>query len=275
MKKKLKIKCIIAIVLSLALLLTSLTTQNKVIAAENINSQIVYVNGHEICVSVNAETGIITAQSTDTKDDSYLEISNNGDNIVNIFDETEKQYEDYELEIEDFSYTDMDIDVIDDSGNIVESFDNPNIILNELHKSRSAVAIVTGITIKTLITAVLKAAACIAVAGVIYYGAKAAVKAISKSSSKKRYYYKAYIYNKNVFISIKSGISKASAIKLIKSGKNVYTYTASLAKSVVTATGKKCSAKEISCLKGKVRLWHYHTVPKNGSHIFFGTPVTY
>lgn len=217
---------------------------------------------------------MLNQQITDIFDDSYLEISSDGDGIATVYDEEEEQYTEYLLEIDELSYDDMDIDVID-GGEIIESFDDIDDIINDSYEGQATVAVITGITIQTLITAILKAAACIAVAGVIYYGAKAAVKAIQKNSSKKKSYYKAYIYNKNVFISLKSKISKKSAVKRIKSGLNVYTYTASLAKSAVLATGRKCSSKEISDLKGKVRLWHYHTIPKNKSHIFFGVPVTY
>ncbi|MGL5260639.1 MAG: hypothetical protein ACRC7V_11065 [Lachnospiraceae bacterium] len=196
--------------------------------------------------------------------------------MVTVYDETEEKFDNYSLEIEELSYNDVEVDVVDDDGEVVESFDSPDDVIEDTYDGQAAVVVVvTGITVGTLITAILEAAACIAIAGVIYYGAKAAVKAIEKSSSKQKYYYKAYIYDKNVFIAIKNSISKASAVSRIKSGLNVYTYTASLAKSAVTATGLGCSSKDISDLSGKIRFWHYHTVPKNKSHIFFGLPVTY
>lgn len=124
--------------------------------------------------------------------------------------------------------------------------------------------------------AALEAAACIAIAGIIYYGAKAAVKAIEKNSKKQKYYYKAYIYKNNVFINISNTISRVSASNRLKAGSDTYTYTASLAKQIVNDAGGPCSAKDISNNKGKLNFYHYHigTIKKHTSaHSFFGIGV--
>ncbi|MGL5260638.1 MAG: hypothetical protein ACRC7V_11060 [Lachnospiraceae bacterium] len=71
MKNKIRLKSILAVTLSLTIVLTSANFQGNVLAAESTEEQIVYVDGNEISVSVNPETGTIVAQSTDRNDDSY------------------------------------------------------------------------------------------------------------------------------------------------------------------------------------------------------------
>lgn len=169
----------------------------------------------------------------------------------------------------------VDIEVIDEDGNVVEKNDEYDDLINDSYDGQVAatVTVVTAITVESLITALLASAACIAVSGVIYYGAKAAVHEIEKTKNQKKYYYKAYINNKNVFINL-NRISKASAISHIRRGKDIYTYTKSLAKAVTKESGLGVSSPDISCFKGKkVKFYHYHTSPQNGSHIFYGVPV--
>lgn len=239
-------------------------------------SEVVYVDGNPIRVTVNPLNGTIMAEAVNKRDDSSLVISENSENIVTIYDNNENNYVDYELDIEDLSYDEIDVDVYDEDGDIVESYDDVNDLLDDTYEGQAAtVTVVTTITVGSLITALLEAAACIAIAGVIYYGAKAAVKAITQKSQKKDYYYKAYIYNKNVFINISNSISKTSAITRIKTKQNVYTFYSSNAKAIVKSTGLGCTASEISDLKGKIRFYHYHTANRNGAHSFYGNPVTY
>lgn len=270
------VKQFIAFVLTIAISVTLLENASIVNASESLTdtSQIVYVDGNAIRVTTNVESGIITAESVDKSDYSVLEISEYSDNIVTIYDESECAYVDYCLDIEDLSTEDIDITVKDQDGEIVESYENVDDLLEDSYEGQVAITVVAGITVSALITAILTAAACIAVSGVIYYGAKAAVKAIEKSAEQKKYYYKAYIYEKNVFINLNQ-ISTESAKTRIRTGQSIYSYTASLAKSAVTSTGLGCSSSDISCLSGKIRFYHYHTSPRNGSHSFYGAAITY
>lgn len=57
----------------------------------------------------------IISESVDRKDQSILEISSNGDSIVTVYDDQECAYEEYELDICDMSYDDVDIKVLDNS----------------------------------------------------------------------------------------------------------------------------------------------------------------
>lgn len=238
-------------------------------------SEVVFVDGNKIKVTIDVATGNVVSESVDSGEKSCLEIKSNGESVATVLDE-EEGYVDYVLDIEDLSYSDVDVKVIDDNGEIVEEYDEYEDIVEDTYEEQAvAVTVVTGITVGTLITAVLEVAACIVVAGVIYYGAKAAVSAIKKSANKRKYYYKAYIYQKNVFINISKNISTESAVKRIRLGKNVYTYTSSRAKKIVVKTGLGYTAPEISDLRGKIRFYHYHTANRNGAHSFYGLPVTY
>ena len=274
MKKK-NFKQSIVIMLIFAIILTS--TQFNVKAIDNnigVTSQRVYVDGEEFIVTTNLDDGVVTVESADKSDESILEITESGEASASVFDASEEEFVDYVLDIEDLSEENLDIEVIDENGNVVEMIDEYDDLIDDSYDGQAAtVTVITAVTVETLITALLVSAACIAIAGVIYYGAKAAVKEIEKSKEQKKYYYKAYIYNKNVFINL-NRISKTSAISRIKNGKNIYTYTKSLAKDVTKVSGLGVSSPDISCFKGKkVKFYHYHTSPKNGSHIFYGVPV--
>lgn len=264
----------IAIVLIFALILTSINFDIN--ASENSTGStrdVVYVDGKEFVVITNLDNGIVSVKTTDKDDESVLEISENGDANITVLDEAEEEFVDYSLNIEDFSEENLDIEVINEDGEVVEKIDEYDDLINDSYDGQAAIAVVTVITVETLITALLASAACIVVSGIVFYGAKAAVREIEKTKKQKKYYYKAYIYNKNVFINL-NRISKTSAISRIKKGKNIYTYTKSLAKAVTKASGLGVSSPDISCFKGKkVKFYHYHTNPKNGSHIFYGVPV--
>ena len=265
----------VATVLSITMILT--TTQLDVDASEcskNNYSEEVYVDGEKFVITTNLDDGTVTVNSADKEDESVLVLSDNAGAEVKVYDAEEKDYEDYFLEIENLSDNDIDIDVIDESGNVIEEIDDYDDLIDDTYEGQMEVAIVTGITIEALITALLQAAACIAVAGVIYYAGKAVVAEIEKSKEQQKYYYKAYIYNKNVFINLANRISRASAISRIRSGVNIYTYKKANAKSVTVDAGLGVSSPDISCFSGKkVKFYHYHTSPKNNSHIFYGAPV--
>lgn len=271
---KINIKKIVSCIIIGALVFT--TSNFKIYANPDTCeiSQVVYIDGNAIEVIVDAENGIIKAQAINGSDDSSLIISENGESTATVYDKTEDEYIDYSLEVETLTKDDVDIAVVDEGGEIVKEIDDYGDIINDTYEEQFAVGIITAITIETLITALLVTAACITVSGVIYYAAKSAVKAIEKNKANKSYYYKAFIYNKNVFINL-NRISTSSAISRIRSGLNIYTYTSSLAKNITLSTGLGCSSPEISDLKGKVRFYHYHTANKNGSHIFYGLPIIY
>lgn len=273
MKKK-----IMSIAVIISLIATELYFGNTTHAMENsaITSEIVYVDGNKIKVTVDLNKRRVISQAAGNRDESYLEIDANGEGTTTIFDEEEGEYIDYELDIDELSYEDVEIDVIDEMGDIAECYNDYEDIVEDRYEEQAvAVTVVTGITVGTLITAILEVAACIVVAGIVFYGAKAAVAYIKKKSEQKKYYYKAYIYEKNVFINLSSKISRKSAVKRIRLGKNVYTYTSSRARAIVLETGLGCTGAEISDLKGKIRFYHYHTANRNKAHSFYGEPITY
>lgn len=239
--------------------------------SEGSYAEVVYVDGNAIKVTVDAENGIIKSQAVDRFDESSLTICENSDNIITVYDDEEEDFVDYEIEINDLSEENVDIEIINENDEIVDEFNDYDELIEDSYDGQASVAVLTTITVGSLITAILEASACIAVASVIYYGAKAAVKAIKKKKENKSYYYKAYIYEKNIFINLKK-ISRASAVSRIKKKKNVYTYKSSNAKNIVLATGLGCTSSEISDLRGKIRFYHYHTANRNGAHSFYGTP---
>ena len=268
------VKKIVSVILVVVLLVVS--TDINVLSSDfkEISEDIVYVDGNEIRVSINTEEGYVKAESTSSQDDSYIIIYEDSGSVINVFDENEMDYVEYDLEIKSLTNEDIDITIYDDNGELYDRFDDINDLFKDSYVTQAAVAVVVGITAETLITAILEAAACIVVASCIFYGAKAAVETIKSSKETRSYYYKAYIYEKNVFINL-NNITYNSAVSRIINKRSIYTYTSSMAKSVVLATGLGCTSSEISDLKGKVRFYHYHTANRNGAHAFYGLPHVY
>lgn len=269
---KITVKKIVSMLLILVMITCSMDVQAW---AEQVVEETVYVDGSPIKVIVDPEKGTIVAEALGQGEDSRLVISETEMNVATVYNEQQQNYVNYKLEINDLSENKVDIEVINEEGNIIDQIDDVNEITNNSYVGRAAVTVITTITVETLITAILEAAACIVVGSVIYYGARAAVTAIKKDKDKKKSYYKAYIYNKNVFIDMYNNISRKKAVKRIKKGKNVYVYSSKKAKQIVKDTGLGCTPSEISCLKGKVRFYHYHTANRNGAHSFYGNTVTY
>lgn len=268
------IKQIVACILVATLFVVNTNIEAYAEEKNNVLKEVVYVDGSAIEVTIDIENGVISSKAVDSSDESSLTIYRDAENEITVYDEAEGDFVNYKIEIEDLTEEDVDVTIIGENNEIVERYDEYNDLIEDSYDGQAAVAVITIITAETLIAAVLQVCACIAVAGVIYYGAKAAVKEIEKTKERKSYYYKAYIFEKNVFINL-NNISYNAAVSRIKSGLNVYTYTAAQAKNIVIATGLGCRPSEISCLEGKIRFYHYHPGIKNGAHSFYGLPVVY
>lgn len=278
-RKKLK-KSLISILLTFVMLFTGIVSQTVNVAANpNVMTEIVYVDGMAIRVSVNAEAGTIEARSLKKEDQSVLKISEKGTDMVRVYEEDQKKYVNYDLEVNDISQEEVDVEVKDKTGEVVEEYDCLEDLTEDSYQGQTAAAVtvITGASISALLSAVLFTAACIIVGGVVYYAAKAAVNAIKRSSYKRNSFYKAYVFEKNVYIGLNSSISKNSAINRLRMQGDIYTYFSGNAVSAVKATHLGCTHRELSCfrIKGKVKFWHYHTGNRNGAHAFYGLPVVY
>lgn len=266
-------KQIMAGILAVALVFSTGGMQVSAKSMEGVVTEIVYVDGNAIKVTIDIMNDKVIAESVEHGDESALVICEGKESVVTVYDVEDETFVEHKIDVDTLTQKKLDLTLTEKGGKKVK-YDKHEDIIKDSYSGQAAITVVTTITVGTLITAVLATAACIIVAGVIYYAAKAAVAEIERSKETKAYYYKAYIHEKNVFVNLNK-ISYTSAVSQIKSGQNVYTYYASNAKKIVTATGLGSTSSEISDLKGKIRFYHYHTANRNGAHSFYGVPYVY
>lgn len=248
----------------------------QVIAATEKVVETVYNDGIEYKVITDVNKGTITIKTADDMNDAELMIyANKSEGTACVYNEENACFENVNLKINTLTEKEVDVVVTDEEDEIVDRITSIDEIVEDSYEPQAAVAVtvVVGITVETLLEVLLGICAAIAVAGVVYYGAKAAVRAIEKTKDDKKAYFKAYIFDKNVFVNIKNKISRAQAISRIRNRDNVYTYTRDQAKDVTVAAGFGVVGPEISCLSGKIVLYHYHRGDRKGAHIFYGVPI--
>lgn len=117
-------KSVFVLVLSFALVLT--TKQLTVCAVELDDTVLktVYVDGQAFIVTTKVDKSSITVKCADNSNDSKIEISEDGIDIVTIYDEEEGEYVDFELDIYSLTEKNIDIDVINECGDVVNTIDN-------------------------------------------------------------------------------------------------------------------------------------------------------
>ena len=257
---------IICILLSLFLLVELINVQTY--AYESIGSlqETVYIDGNKILISLDQD-GNITAISKDCPA-NRLTIDSQGHGSATIR-ENFFNYDEYELDIDELNGDNIDLDIINTEEETFEHIESADELIDDSYDPQVATTIIVGISVKTLITAVLVAAACVVASGIVWYAAKAAVKYIQKQKRETKFY-RAYIYNKNIFIDI-NPVSRANAISRIKRGLSVYTFQRQNAKSIITAAGFGVIGPETSCLKGHIKFAHFHRSDRK-AHSFYGLP---
>ena len=260
--------------------------------AEVVFEDTVYYDGIEYNVEIDAEMGnVVVTGETDGSEgalvladgEASIEIEND-----DIADES------YELAINDLSENDVDVTVYDESGSVVEAYSDFDEIVDDVYEEQAAA---TSVILYVLAAALLVVVTyyIIVKSGVTYVIADHITKAIAaaKSAVKKKarkYYYPAIISKGNIYID-PHGINKNAAAARIASNANVYSYTSSMASSVITSAGYvPCNeagiqnAYDLHTKKRTIQFMHYHrgktnskgTLKKNGkAHSLFGEPYYY
>ena len=121
---------------------------------------------------------------------------------------------------------------------------------------------------------IINVAITVVLAGIVYTVAAKAVEKIKNNNKKKKNYYKARLYNGEVYIAHNNSITKKKAAKRIKNGLGVYTFTQKKASDAMDTAGKGKTKAEIHLKEGKVSFYHYHTKKRNGAHMWYGKAYT-
>lgn len=285
MKKIRKVTSILLITVLLCNAFASNVNAKTLVAG---NATTVYVDGVQFNVAINDNFEVEVEGHTDISD-AYMLIDENGNADLEIENDEEfLDSEDYQLEIDEFSQNDIDIDVYED-GDKVDEISSVEEIIEDAYDGQIAIGITAGgvvISLGMVLEALLAAMLAVIIAGVLYitiskFYAKVQEATSTKREKVKKYYFKAAVWNGQVVVSPKA-ISKAKAISRVKKNLSVYSFTSGMAKAVIVQAGCYCSKPEIDTkrLKGHVYLYHYHKASSKGHplhnggfHSFYGKPI--
>ena len=244
--------------------------------------KIVYVDGVGYSVSIDEDYNI-TLQSVDSDNEAKMVLDNtlSGDIRIDNGNGVEKYKIDISelassdnLDDEDFEYDDIDIEITDQQGNIVEEYDEMDDVILDEYEGQAAIAVGGTIAVGGLVTALLKLALAVCIAGVVCYAVDAVIDQVKRN---RNYCYKAYRALNTVVINPRA-ISYKSAVSRIKKGSDVYTYTKGTAKSIMVSTAQGYYGPENHWAWYKIGSFfnHYHLNShkkgKNAAHMFYGLP---
>lgn len=274
----------------MALIVTTLASisENTSVHAATPNNYVktVYVDGVKFNVSINDNYEIEVAGHTDTSD-AFLLVNQNGIGNLSIDnDSLIAESADYKLDIENLSMTDADVDIYENGIKTDEISSVEEIFEDNYDGQVSIVAGGVTITVGMVLEAMVAALLAVVISEVLFivvtkFYSKVQEAAKEKREKVKKYYFKAAIWNGQVVVAPKA-ISKSKAVARVKANQSIYSFTASMAKSIINQAGYRYSPAEIDGkrYKGHVYLWHYHKANKKGHaihdggfHSFYGAPV--
>lgn len=270
-------KKIIAIILIICMV-TILGTNETFAKIEDGNSKIVYVDGIKIKITEEGENIIITTEEQSVKTKMILDSEGNAS--VYTYNEYGEE-ETLKVKIYELTEENVKIVITREDGEIIQYNSIEDLEADEYIGQTTAVIglgytalYVTGI----IISALLVSATLYYIRGVAY---RALDYALQKAKIAANSFYMAYRYNRIVLVS-KAPISFGKAVAMVRSGQDVYTFYKLNAYAVVSGACMGVKGPEMDSkftasgiLKKGIYYKHYHTNPKNGSHIFFGPAHVY
>lgn len=273
MKKK--FKSISAFILIISLIVNMFAVPVNADSA-NTSAKIVYVDGIRFVCSID-EKGTVTVKSSGKHTGTKIKIYSNGKAEADTIDKN-GTLQSYDVKINELSQKDVNIDIYDEQHRKIGEYNGIESICEDSYEGQTAATAVIAVPVlgaafKALILTIMVAV----IGGITYYVGAKAIEKIKSSSKMRGRYYRAELLNGSVYIAYKNPITKSEAGRRIRRGKSVYSYTKSMAKSAVKASGWRCaSLPEIDSnrKRGKIYFYHYHTNPKNGSHSWYGLPYT-
>lgn len=258
----------LAKIMVLVLITNTIFNVTQVKAQDDNGKKYVYVDGVEYCVYVDEDFNTIVKA---VGEDAELILDKELNGTISIQDGKESGTYDIEVSELDVEQEEMDITVYKEDI-VFENYDDIEEIIPDEYSGQAAIAVAGGtIFVGGLISALVYALVTVTVAGVVCYAVDAIVKQVKQNQ---QYYYKAYLKLGTVVIN-PYAITSTEAKNRIKNGDNTYTYTATLARSIVVATGLGVVGPENHYKWYSLGSFfnHYHTANRNGAHSFYGLPV--
>ena len=166
----------------------------------------IYVDGIKYDYVIDKD-GTIKIETDSSKVNGKLILNSEANGVVQV-ENTDGKLEKYEIEVNDLTIENVDIDIFEDDGDIYEEIDSMEELLTDEYECQAAATVtVTVISISTLLKVLLLIAQTVIIAGVVYYAATTVAEAIQNNDKKRNLYYCAYLRGKDVYISYKQSIS--------------------------------------------------------------------
>lgn len=137
--------------------------------------------------------------------------------------------------------------------------------------SGAAIPLILGIPLLvSALEALLAASAVVIVAGVTYVAVTNAIQALNRDGSSYQHFIAMRLANRPLMIG--GGISFGTAVKIVSGGGDIWSRSQGGAKTVCqSAGGGRPPVGPEKDASGSFKVWHYHTVARNGAHCFYGS----
>jgi len=278
-------KKLISITLVLTMIINLFTI--PVNARESKITETIYINGVKFDVSLN-ENMEITINGSNQNSAAKMTLNSNGEGEIILQNNKEKEF--FDVDINTLNNTEIDVDVFQNN-HLVDTFSTIDDIIEDSYSGQIAIFITTEITITIgmILESLIAAGLVVIISEVLYivatefYSAVQSATKTKKEKAKKKYY-PATVYKGTVVIKPKA-ISKKKAIKRVKKGQSVYSFSSTKARDIILQAGYSHyptgSYGEIDNkrIAGNIYLRHYHIANSkgyaihNGFHSFYGSPV--
>lgn len=249
------LKLVLCLLLSIAMVVQPALAEEIDIMAEAFN---------------DSEIRVIEVSDIETvymdKDGNEIKYNSEEGNFYYIYENTEQLINISDISEDGIVEWNVDSEELQLSGTI-NSMGTP--------EPQMAIAVGGGVSfaISGILSLAMAYATKVVIGGAICYAAHVAAKAI-KNKSNSASYYPAYIMRNNVYVATAIGLSRATAIKRIKRGQNVWAKSAALARSVCMAAspiGVAEYGRHGTVEQGQYP--HYHAVKyylKSGRYVHTG-----
>lgn len=266
-------KRILALVLIVCMSFELIGNDCTISANSELAIKTVYVDGREYHYYIDKEGRF---HLEDSDNEAELILNSNGEADVTLGGDEEV----YSIDFETLTSSDIEATVYNEDGEVVEEYNDIDDVVEDNYEGQFFIAI-PAIVIELLVEVLVCLAATVVVNGVLRYAASVIVKEVSEKKRKQGLIYKAYLHSsepESVYVDVNNTIDATQAKSRIMSGKNIYTYSGTLARQIVISTKLGATLGEITkksnMKKGYVYYYHYHTANRNGAHAWYGKPYT-
>jgi len=255
---------VIAVFLVLVLVVSSFPAFASPIASiHDLDDNYVFVDGVKFSVQTHEDYTVVV-KPVGVNSDAKLVVDMYGQGTVyGVY------YHTANVHINDLTFDTVDIVVTCQvTSETLDTFGSISSVMGDSYDGQISIVIGIKITTGMLITALLKTATIIIVAGAKFHAISTVTDTLR---SQQGWWFEAHVVKKRDVYVNPFPICIDAAAHRIRNGIDVYTFTKSKARKAVTHAGFRAEGPEWHTAAG-VQLQHFHTHTRNGSHSLFGLP---